>query len=147
MFPLLPCENGGIGGSGFDGAKDESAFMEEEVEWFGLLSRNRMLESLESSELSARGEFGGECGEEGENGGREKNGEGEGDGDEETQVGVVSMSPISVKRMSSFESGRGMTGRRRKYKVKDLSRLWLYRNGRSPRPDAVDAGIARMATI
>ncbi|RFU25183.1 hypothetical protein B7463_g11160, partial [Scytalidium lignicola] len=33
------------------------------------------------------------------------------------------------------------------YRVKDLSRLWLYRNGRSPMIDEVDIGIARMATL
>ncbi|KAF8852723.1 hypothetical protein BDZ45DRAFT_658824 [Acephala macrosclerotiorum] len=33
------------------------------------------------------------------------------------------------------------------FKVKDLSRLWLYINGKSPRADEGDVGIARMATI
>jgi hypothetical protein len=33
------------------------------------------------------------------------------------------------------------------FQVKELSRLWLYVNGRSPKPDEVDVGIARMATI
>jgi hypothetical protein len=33
------------------------------------------------------------------------------------------------------------------FKVKDLSRLWLYINGGSPKLDGVDVGIARMATI
>jgi hypothetical protein len=33
------------------------------------------------------------------------------------------------------------------FKVKDLSRLWLYVNGGSPKLDEVDVGIARMATI
>lgn len=33
------------------------------------------------------------------------------------------------------------------YRVKDLSRLWLYRNGKSPVVDDIDLGIARMATL
>ncbi|KAH7395471.1 hypothetical protein BKA64DRAFT_59873 [Cadophora sp. MPI-SDFR-AT-0126] len=34
-----------------------------------------------------------------------------------------------------------------RFRVKDLSRLWLYVNGKSPRMDETDVGIARMATI
>ncbi|KAG4436491.1 hypothetical protein IFR05_008032 [Cadophora sp. M221] len=34
-----------------------------------------------------------------------------------------------------------------RFKVKDLSRLWLYVNGKSPKIDETDVGIARMATI
>jgi hypothetical protein len=136
MFPLLPCPTGGIGGSGFDGCVDSCDFMEEEVEWFGLPSRNRTLESLESSSLSASGNF------------DFVDGEGKGE-DGKSEVGVVSMSPISLKSSGTFENGKGMTSgsRRKKFKVRELSRLWLYRNGGSPRRDAVDAGIARMATI
>ena len=36
---------------------------------------------------------------------------------------------------------------RMEFKVKELSRLWLYVNGGSPKLDEVDVGIARMATI
>jgi len=42
-------------------------------------------------------------------------------------------------------SGDGME--KVKFKVKDLSRLWLYVNGKSPKLDETDVGIARMATI
>lgn len=35
----------------------------------------------------------------------------------------------------------------RGYRVSDLSRLWCYTNGKSPRLDEVDRGIARMSTI
>ncbi|KAH6721622.1 hypothetical protein BKA61DRAFT_639613 [Leptodontidium sp. MPI-SDFR-AT-0119] len=34
-----------------------------------------------------------------------------------------------------------------RFRVKDLSRLWLYVNGKSPKIDETDVGIARMATI
>jgi hypothetical protein len=33
------------------------------------------------------------------------------------------------------------------FRVRDLSRLWEYRNGRSPKSDEVDVGVARIATI
>lgn len=33
------------------------------------------------------------------------------------------------------------------FRVRDLSRLWLYINGKSPKSDEVDVGIARMATV
>ena len=53
-----------------------------------------------------------------------------------------------------FKNGRGMTNgtnrngmQKTKFTVKDLSRLWLYRNGGSPKLNEVDVGIARMATI
>ncbi|PVH77473.1 hypothetical protein DL98DRAFT_423674 [Cadophora sp. DSE1049] len=44
------------------------------------------------------------------------------------------------------ENGDGREEKMR-FKVKDLSRLWLYVNGKSPRMDETDVGIARMATI
>ncbi|KAI9052655.1 hypothetical protein LZ554_003994 [Drepanopeziza brunnea f. sp. 'monogermtubi'] len=49
-------------------------------------------------------------------------------------------------KMKNMEEMREMdTGMR--FRVKDLSRLWLYRNGRSPRTDETDMGIMRMATL
>lgn len=133
MFPLLPCTSTpGIGGSGYEGCRDDCEFMDEEVEWWG---RSSGREGLESSSLSAMGSFNFNEGE-------------------EERVGVDDMSPVSASitlnaLRGEFEGGRGMTGSRarEKYRVRDLSRLWLYRNGGSPRKDAVDAGIARMATI
>ena len=48
-------------------------------------------------------------------------------------------------------NGEGVEGEKERkedgYRVKDLSRLWHYRNGKSPKPDEVDVGIARMSTI
>ncbi|KAK0106212.1 hypothetical protein ONS96_003855 [Cadophora gregata f. sp. sojae] len=44
-------------------------------------------------------------------------------------------------------NGEGDGGEKIRFKVKDLSRLWLYVNGKSPRMDETDVGIARMSTI
>lgn len=73
-------------------------------------------------------------------------------GDDQNEVMLRDMSPVSSRLTrlalrTDFENGRGMTGRRTEFKVKDLSRLWLYRNGGSPKKDDVDMGIMRMATI
>lgn len=38
-------------------------------------------------------------------------------------------------------------GKEMEFRVKDLSRLWLYRNGKSPKINEVDVGIARIATV
>jgi len=92
----------------------------------------------------------------------------------EKEVLVRDMSPISPRTMgklmrgAAFENGGGFTRtvtngdggkedigdkeekrqeRKMEFRVKDLSRLWLYVNGRSPKVDEVDVGIARMATI
>ena len=146
MFPLKRAleKRGGIGGSGFDGAdEDAKGFMEEVVEWGvdGDEKRDER-EGMEMSYLGAHGE--------------------PLDGGEES-VMLRDMSPVSpgtidraLKR--EFENGRGFTknnelvngdGKKRKmeFRVRDLSRLWLYVNGKSPKIDEVDVGIARMATI
>ncbi|TVY91051.1 hypothetical protein LAWI1_G005372 [Lachnellula willkommii] len=138
MFPLLKCEDGGsgVGGSGFEGCADGdaggNAFMEQDVEWWG---GDAGREGLESSSLSAAGRFAGA---------------GEGEGEVGIGVGIDEMSPVSASSTMNalrgeLENWRGL--KKERYKVRELSRLWLYRNGRSPRKDAVDAGIARMATI
>merc|ERR1711939_725543 len=89
-----------------------------------------------------------------------ESGEGdEEDGDEEG-VKVRDMSPMSPATMRKFDiSGLAMTSKQRlgrldgkangvrKGKDKDFSRLWLYVNGKSPKLDETDVGIARMATI
>lgn len=141
MFPLQRCGEGGegVGGSGFEGCADGdgqgNGFMGQDVEWWG---RGAGREGLESSSLSAAGRF-------------DDKGDGEGEGEGERGVGIDEMSPVSASSTinalrGEFENGRGFTKKAR-YKVRELSRLWLYRNGGSPRRDAVDAGIARMATI
>jgi hypothetical protein len=45
------------------------------------------------------------------------------------------------------EMVNGVEERTVKLKVKDLSRLWLYVNGRSPRADEMDFKVARMSTM
>jgi hypothetical protein len=128
MFPLKPCSEGiGIGESGYDGCDDSCGFMEEEVEWWG---RSSSREGLESSSLSASGSF------------NEKE-------DDRGEVGIADMSPVTASSTlnvlkGSFENGRGFTGqgkKKDKYKVGELSRLWLYRNGGSPKRDAVDLSV------
>ncbi|KAH7370170.1 hypothetical protein BKA65DRAFT_531885 [Rhexocercosporidium sp. MPI-PUGE-AT-0058] len=61
-------------------------------------------------------------------GGKEVNGDGDGD---------------EKKRGEGVDVG----GERMRFRVKDLSRLWMYVNGKSPKMDETDVGIARMATI
>ena len=68
-------------------------------------------------------------------------------------AGPISPTTTRNALQSRFENGRGFTEKRcgedkdMEFKVIDLSRLWLYRNGKSPKLDDVDMGIARMATI
>ncbi|KAL2072002.1 hypothetical protein VTL71DRAFT_11345 [Oculimacula yallundae] len=68
------------------------------------------------------------------------------------------LSPATVRRFggtSASRLGREVNGRggeemeeeKLRFRVKDLSRLWLYVNGKSPKTDETDVGIARMATI
>ena len=143
MFPLKPTppDQSGIGGSGFVGADEESEFMDTVVEWGKNHDEERdEREGLAESYLGATG--------------------GEPDRDDE-EVLLRDMSPVSSEGVASasrgdFENGKGFTtngvdenGRELKkvFKVRDLSRLWQYRNGRSPVVDEVDVGIARMSTI
>ncbi|KAK4157703.1 hypothetical protein C8A00DRAFT_11452 [Chaetomidium leptoderma] len=67
--------------------------------------------------------------------GRDGEGEGGDDDDEEVEVEVHGVSPI-LERKGSLLGGTGKGGRKKaeavKVKVKELSRLWQYRNGRSP---------------
>ena len=146
MFPLQESvdSDGGIGHSGFEGAADKSPFMDRIILWDQGGNKDKdEREGLEMSYLTAKGEP------------LEK--------DEEETL-VQDMSPISpVITMnalkSDFENGRGFTNRvdnitcngqkeiKVQFKVKDMSRLWAYRNGGSPKVDDVDMDFARMATI
>ncbi|PBP17331.1 hypothetical protein BUE80_DR011899 [Diplocarpon rosae] len=139
---------GGIGNSGFMGCDDDTSneFMDSVLELgtdHDVAAQNDEREGLELSYLGTHGE--------------------PLDG-AETEVLMRDMSPISPRTMKKFGMGltpvekeiggreRGMAedgGReaRMRIRVKDLSRLWLYRNGRSPKVDETDAGIMRMATI
>ena len=144
MFPLQESvgKNSGIGNSGFEGAADDSPFMDTFVEWDkGSNKCKGEREGLEMSFLTAKGEP------------LEK-------GEKETLIN--DMSPVASSASMNalkreFEKGRGFTSGSEgsgskeqitvRFKVKDLSRLWGYRNGRSPKIDEVDVGLARMATI
>lgn len=138
MFPLKPSppDRPGIGGSGFEGVDEESEFMDTIVEWGKNNDEQRdEREGLALSYLGAKGE----------------------PLDTREEVLLRDMSPVSPESTLSalrgeFENGRGFTNavngdERREFKVRDLSRLWSYRNGRSPKTDEVDVGIARMSTI
>jgi hypothetical protein len=142
MFPLELSgeENGGVGGSQFLGA-DEKAnlFMEEDIELVGNTRvrhsiREGLATSARSTEYSSVGNENGSV----DNVGLES--------DDSGDVGVFDESPIS-SRNSTFNAGHGNGVEKRSYKVKDLSRLWQYRNGKSPKIDEVDVRIARMGTI
>jgi len=135
---------GGIGGSGFLGANEDlgaNEFMESVLE-LGLEGedeeRRDEREGWEMSYLGAHGEplDGGE-----------------------REVLIRDMSPISPATMRRFDrNGLGFTKKEEgndgekgeekvRFRVKDLSRLWLYVNGKSPKVDETDVGIARMSTI
>lgn len=139
MFPLEAASNpgggsgkGGIGGSGFLGADvSKNSFMEEEVEWIG-----RRREAREGLRISARSTEDLSLIE------REASEE---DGEDDGDVGVYDQSPISTRQSSFHEALTNGVGKT-KYKVKDLSRLWQYRNGRSPQVD-VDVGLAKKGTV
>lgn len=144
MFPLQESarKDGGIGHSGFEGAAEESAFMADIVEWGKTDKEDKgEREGLEFSCATAKGEPLEE--------------------DEEV-TSITGFSPISPSAMRNglkgeLNNGGGFTNsldevngegkNTAQFRVKDLSRLWAYRNGRSPQVDEVDVGIARMATL
>ena len=133
MFPLEPAsvKDGGIGNSGFLGADEKvNAFMEEDVEWVGK-TRVGGREGLETSSSS--------------NEGTTPDFEDEESSDDEGRVGIYDESPIS-SRHSTFNAGHTNGLDTKAYKVKNLSRLWQYRNGKSPAVDKVDVKIERMRT-
>jgi hypothetical protein len=139
MFPLKRSmkPKGGIGGSGFEGVDEDGEFMSSPLEWAAKGDEKKdEREGLEISYLGTHGE--------------------PLDGGEQ-EVLLRDMSPVSASSTfnalrAEFENGRGMTNGVKgtdalKFKVADLSRLWLYRNGGSPKTDETDVGIARMATL
>ena len=166
---------GGVGGSGFLRAKEEgNAFMESALALGHSDEQADEREGVEISYLGAHGEplgkrekevlvrdmspisphtmrkFGRRVEEEFEtarglgftNGTSDRKGEQNG---VEFQVGEV------IERTEE-DVGFGDVEEKKEegkmeFKVKDLSRLWLYVNGGSPKLDEVDVGIARMATI
>lgn len=151
MFPLKRSADpkGGIGGTGFEGAdEEENEFMESVMGLGGVEAGEEKKDEREGWEMSYMGTHG------------------EPLSNEENEVLIRDMSPISPATMRKFvkdfdgKRGLAMTNgkkeeaaldkeaeRKMEFKVKDLSRLWLYVNGKSPRVDEGDVGIARMATI
>lgn len=143
MFPLKTSIDGdkGRGESGFIGVDED---IDKEDSFMG----SRMI--LGNSDANKG------------NGGLEREGmetsylNSKGEADEDEEVVIRDMSPLSPQTMRKFaaENGLGMTNGNgsgnigeREFEVKDLSRLWLYINGKSPKDDGIDAGIARMATM
>ncbi|KUJ10903.1 uncharacterized protein LY89DRAFT_626491 [Mollisia scopiformis] len=123
MFPLQPCSfpSGGIGDSGFTGAMEEGNEFMESIMSLGI-DGDEKRDEREGWEMSYLGTHGEPLSE------------------AESEVLVRDMSPVSPGTMRKFK-------KKVEFKVKDLSRLWLYVNGKSPRADETDVGIARMATI
>ncbi|KAE9369930.1 hypothetical protein N431DRAFT_547227 [Stipitochalara longipes BDJ] len=172
-------DRGGVGGSGFVGAKDGNEFMESvlslgqvgdelsderegvEISYLGthgqpLGGGEKEVLMRDMSPLSPvtlrklRGEFDGERGLGFTNG----NGNGKTNAISNTATNRVSNGVSEVIERTEEDIGFGdVNGDREKkeermqVKVKELSRLWLYVNGGSPKLDEVDVGIARMATI
>jgi hypothetical protein len=81
---------------------------------------------------------------------------------DEKETLIRDMSPVSSNSAMNalklgFENGNGFTHSceknnskaevKFKFQTKDLSRLWGYRNGQSPKISEDDIGITRMATI
>jgi hypothetical protein len=148
MFPLKPSrpssnplKRTGIGGSGFEGVDEvNSAFMDSIIELGGNSSNEEKKDEREGLEMSYLGAHGEPL----------NNGE--------KEVLIRDMSPVTPATMQrfrgAFESNHRYTDadeqegeRKMEFKVKDLSRLWLYVNGKSPKTDETDLGIARMATV
>jgi hypothetical protein len=137
MFPLEPAKSstGGIGESGYLGASETNSFMEEPIEWVGKTRVGRQ----ESPQASSETPEGTSCDLEDEE-----------SSDDEGRVGLFDESPIN-SRHSTFDSGYAdgvsEVGGKKAYQVKNLSRLWQYRNGRCPRVDSVDFKVKRMESV
>ena len=165
MFPLIRKQNSRKGEVAFDGVAEDAAFMEQvvelpgsgdddenpregyEVSYFGakgepldewernvlLRDESPTLTSSEAARVLKWGELGG--------------GKDAGSG----KVNPVGASARFEKGGKRERASNGMKGGKKdqavQFKVKDLSRLWLYRNGMSPKRDEVDVSIARMGTI
>lgn len=144
-------DKGGIGGSGFEGADErvlKNEFMESEME-LGICTNANTNTKANSNITNATTEWNQEGLEETEE--REglemsylgAHGEPLVPGEEEVLVRGLSF-PLSAGLRAGAEGREGETS---KLRVKDLSRLWLYVNGKSPKVDETDVAIARMATI
>ncbi|RDW78345.1 hypothetical protein BP5796_06197 [Coleophoma crateriformis] len=156
MFPLKRTEDGsgGIGNTGFLGADEEdNKFVESYLEiQVGRGKKHEVMpgDEREGLETSYCGTHGESFKKRPENGNIIK----------AFLVGSITPprteaeSPQDCKEMECATNGVGATNghlessdEKIRFKVKDMSRLWLYRNGRCPRLDEVDFGVARMATM
>ncbi len=158
MFPLKQCSpssnplrRGGIGNSGFDGVdEDNCEFMNSIIELGHHGKGEEKKDEREGLEISYLGTHGVPL---------ERR---------EEEVIIRDMSPILTEPERKFTDFKGFTNgesevldenqgwveeevqkeeKKTQFKVKDLSRLWLYVNGKSPKMDEMDVGIARMTTI
>ena len=150
MFPLKPSADphGGIGGSGFDGVDEEGEFM------------NSILDLTPGSPASPFSKFEDEQREGAEISYHSIHGESP-DVQESPDVSLRDFSPSSTFQTlkDHMQNGDLQVGEKElqkrfekvvdgmQFRVKDMSRLWLYVNGKSPPLDEVDVSLARMATI
>lgn len=128
MFPLCPAPKGqiGVGGSSFTGCNEDNEFMEMKVKWASspsVFSGPNCREGMQESAWAL---------------GASINGSRVGDEDENM------ISPRSTGKGSKVVNGEKNKHGKNMYKVKELSRLWQYRNGRCPPMDAVDIRNERM---
>lgn len=152
MFPLKASKdpNGGIGGSGFDGVDEDGEFM------------SSILDLTPGSPSSPLSKFEDEKREGVEISYQSVHGESPDTKDDSApDVILRDFSPSSTFHAlkDHMESGDLQIGDKElekkfekvvdgmKFRVKDMSRLWLYINGRSPPKDEIDVSLARMATI
>lgn len=147
MFPLKKCsdDDKGIGESGWDGCDEDpecNEFMDSILEMgLPMKENDDEREGLEMSYLGCHGQP---------------------MGNQEKEVLIRDMSPISPLSLRNargqFDGANGMSKTvdedgdvvdegKVQFRVRDLSRLWMYINGKSPKLDDVDVSIARMATL
>lgn len=141
MFPLKrsPNPKGGIAGTGFLGADEAGEFMASIIDTTPNTpleaQEDEQREGLEMSFQAAHGET-----------------------IDEHDVSLSDFSPSNafqtMRNGDGWQNGRGLTrgesleiGDGKSFKVGDLSRLWLYVNGKSPKVDETDVSLARMSTI
>ncbi|RDW84800.1 hypothetical protein BP6252_02390 [Coleophoma cylindrospora] len=157
MFPLKRTVDGrgGIGNTGFLGADEEdNKFVESYLDiQVGRGKKHEIVpgDEREGLETSYRGTHGESLKNRPEHGNSTK---GFFLGGSITPPRTEAESPQDYKQMESAMNGvdaingcSESSDEKIRFKVKDMSRLWLYRNGRSPRLDEVDFGVARMATM
>lgn len=150
MFPLKPSADptGGIGGSGFDGVDEDGEFMASILDLTPgnptqplVELEEEQREGVEISYQTAHGE--------------------PLDESREPEVLLRDFSPSStfhavrnhIEHGGAHANGTEVTQEVERvidsmqFRCRDMSRLWLYINGKSPKKEEVDVSLARMATI